>query len=244
MRMAQQKCEECGSTGAAHSPSCSRLRALPMEEVRLHLEHLLGERDEEIQRLKLQIETLTKERDQWKNSACGKYGKCGLHCNCYNDIDWDRPGCQWCEILRENTSTLEKNVKLEEDLATANRLNGEYKEALESIVRLSKTPSTREIALRALEQAEVRPKPEISVTHCNHVTTVDTEDGLKCMGCKQTLKRIYEPPKCCCDKVPTMGGYCQVHPNLKAKHEHCRQGPECSAYDCSCNCRGCVGSRG
>lgn len=65
MRMAQQKCEECGLTGAAHSPSCSKLRALPIEEVKLHLEHLLGERDEEIQRLKLQVGELRKLMGHW-----------------------------------------------------------------------------------------------------------------------------------------------------------------------------------
>ena len=30
-----------------------------------------------------------------------KVGPCGYHCNCYNDIDWDFPGCQWCQLLTQ-----------------------------------------------------------------------------------------------------------------------------------------------
>lgn len=30
-----------------------------------------------------------------------KIGPCGYHCNCFNDIDWGRDGCQWCQLLTE-----------------------------------------------------------------------------------------------------------------------------------------------
>lgn len=45
-------------------------------------------------------------------SEC-KLGPCGLHCNCFNDIDWDFPGCQWCQLL-------ERERKRDEQIAAMN----------------------------------------------------------------------------------------------------------------------------
>lgn len=41
-----------------------------------------------------------------------KIGPCGYHCNCFNDIDWDFPGCQWCKLLDEEKKRDVKIVEL------------------------------------------------------------------------------------------------------------------------------------
>lgn len=41
-----------------------------------------------------------------------KVGPCGYHCNCFNDIDWDFPGCQWCQLLEEEKKRDEKIIAL------------------------------------------------------------------------------------------------------------------------------------
>lgn len=52
-----------------------------------------------------------------------KVGPCGYHCNCYNDIDWDKPGCQWCHLLEEEK-------KRDEEISTLNLQIQEMRKAL------------------------------------------------------------------------------------------------------------------
>jgi hypothetical protein len=57
----------------------------------------------------------------------------------------------------------------------------------------------------------------------NHIKKCPEDDTCRCPEIKRLNdamkgfmeKPKYVPPVCCCDKVPTMGGYCQVHPDLK-----------------------------
>ncbi len=60
-------------------------------------------------------------------SEC-KIGPCGYHCNCYNDIDYDKPGCQWCQIITENETRekawVEDRAKLSNALLQIRALNG------------------------------------------------------------------------------------------------------------------------
>jgi hypothetical protein len=41
-----------------------------------------------------------------------KVGPCGYHCNCFNDIDFGRDGCQWCQLLTEEQKRDEKIIAL------------------------------------------------------------------------------------------------------------------------------------
>lgn len=44
-----------------------------------------------------------------------KIGPCGYHCNCFNDIDWGRDGCQWCQLITEEKRRDEKIIELNDE---------------------------------------------------------------------------------------------------------------------------------
>lgn len=59
---------------------------------------------------------LERQESDSKGATC-KTGKCGLHCASYSDIDWDKPGCQWCDMLEENERFTHLINKQEKELA-------------------------------------------------------------------------------------------------------------------------------
>lgn len=87
----------------------------------------------ELESLRSELETATKERDQAWASAChpGR-GACKIHCNCYNDIDYDKPGCQWCEILKDSQETSLGWVEDREKLRLAELQVDDYKELVQA----------------------------------------------------------------------------------------------------------------
>ena len=77
-------------------------------------------------------------------SEC-KLGPCGYHCNCFNDIDWDKPGCQWCQLITDEQKHeemwAEDRAKLKATLLQVNELR-----------KLMGHWSTVELALKAQEE--------------------------------------------------------------------------------------------
>ena len=50
-----------------------------------------------------------------------KIGHCGLHCNCFNNIDCGSSGCQWCQIIGENRKLSESLAEAERRLSQLNK---------------------------------------------------------------------------------------------------------------------------
>lgn len=94
-------------------PTCIECYRLALADAQVDGAELAALRD----KLLLQIEGMKKKCQP---------GPC-RHCNCYKDIDYDFPGCTWCEILKENVETAK-------DLQESNRLNEELQKKLTEIV--------------------------------------------------------------------------------------------------------------
>lgn len=68
-------------------------------------------------------------------SEC-KVGPCGYHCNCYNDIDYDKLGCQWCQLITENEQREKAWVEDRAKFKAAELQISELKKKLEQIHEL------------------------------------------------------------------------------------------------------------